>query len=57
MPMMVLSGEKASGQFLIDQGKLVAENVEGVIVKGAGHWLIDEARDRVVSKLADFLGC
>ncbi|MBN8965644.1 MAG: alpha/beta hydrolase [Rhizobiales bacterium] len=57
MPMMVLSGEKASGQFLIDQGKLVAENVEGVIVKGAGHWLIDEARDRIVSKLADFLGC
>ena len=43
MPMLVLSGEKAGGQFLIDQGRLVADNVEGVIVKGSGHWLVDEA--------------
>ena len=42
MPMLVLTGEKASGEFLIEQGRLVADNVEGVVVKGAGHWLIDE---------------
>lgn len=55
MPMLVLSGEKASGDFLIDQGRLVAEDVEGVIVKGSGHWLMDEARDQVVPKLVGFL--
>jgi pimeloyl-ACP methyl ester carboxylesterase len=55
MPMLVLTGEKASGQFLIDQGRLVADNVEGVIVKGAGHWLMDEAREDVVPKLVSFL--
>ena len=55
MPMLVLSGEKAGGQFLIDQGRMVADNVEGVIVKGTGHWLIDEAPDQVVPKLVDFL--
>jgi pimeloyl-ACP methyl ester carboxylesterase len=54
MPMLVLTGEKASGQFLIDQGRLVAENVEGVVVKGAGHWLIDEARDQVIPRLVSF---
>jgi len=54
MPMLVLTGEKASGQFLIDQGRLVAENVEGVVVKGAGHWLIDEAPDQVIPKLVAF---
>ncbi len=32
MPMLVLTGEKASGEFLIQQGRLVASNVEGVIV-------------------------
>src|SRR6185503_11196897 len=37
MPMLVLTGEKASGEFLINQGKLVADNVDGVIVKGSGH--------------------
>jgi pimeloyl-ACP methyl ester carboxylesterase len=54
MPMLVLTGEKASGEFLIQQGRLVADNVEGVIVKGSGHWLMDEARDQVVPKLVSF---
>src|SRR5205823_13327104 len=38
MPMLVLSGEKAGGEFLIEQGRLVDNNVEGVVVKGSGHW-------------------
>jgi pimeloyl-ACP methyl ester carboxylesterase len=54
MPMLVLSGEKAGGQFLIDQGRLVDDSVEGVIVKGSGHWLIDEAPDQVIPKLVSF---
>jgi pimeloyl-ACP methyl ester carboxylesterase len=55
MPMLVLTGEKASGEFLITQGRLVADNVDGVVIKGAGHWLIDEAPDQVMPKLAAFL--
>ncbi len=55
MPMLVLSGEKAGGQFLIDQGKLVANNVEGVIVTGSGHWLVDEAPGQTIPKLTAFL--
>ena len=34
MPMLVLTGEKASGEFLIEQGRLVADNVEGVDRQG-----------------------
>ena len=56
MPMLVLTGERASGDFLIQQGRMVAENVEGVTIKGSGHWLMDEARDQVVPKLVDFFG-
>src|SRR6266576_3723761 len=33
MPMLVLTGEKASGDFLIQQARLVATNVEGVVVR------------------------
>jgi pimeloyl-ACP methyl ester carboxylesterase len=55
MPMLVLTGEKASGQFLIDQGHLIADDVEGVIVPGAGHWLMEEAPDFVISKLVAFI--
>jgi pimeloyl-ACP methyl ester carboxylesterase len=54
MPMLVLTGEKASGEFLITQGRLVAENVQGVVIKGSGHWLIDEAPDQVVPMLVAF---
>jgi pimeloyl-ACP methyl ester carboxylesterase len=56
MPMLVLTGEKASGEFLIEQGRLVAAAVEGVVVKGSGHWLMDEARDQVVPRLVSFFG-
>ena len=55
MPFLVLTGEKASGTFLIEQTKLVANNVTGVVIKGSGHWLMDEARDQVMPQIAAFL--
>jgi len=55
VPMLVLSGEKAGGQFLIDQGRLVDTDVEGVIVKGSGHWLMEEAPEQTIPALVSFL--
>jgi pimeloyl-ACP methyl ester carboxylesterase len=55
MPMLVLTGEKASGEFLIQQGRLVADNVEGVVVKNSGHWLMEEAPYQVIPKLVSFI--
>jgi pimeloyl-ACP methyl ester carboxylesterase/quercetin dioxygenase-like cupin family protein len=55
MPVLVLTGEKASGQFLIDQARLVATDVEGVVVAGSGHWLMDEAPDNVIPHLVRFV--
>jgi len=55
MPMLVLTGEKASGEFLIQQGRMVATNVEGVVVRGSGHWLMEEAPGQVIPKLVEFL--
>ncbi len=55
MPMLVLSGEKAGGTFLIEQGKLVANDVKGVVVKGSGHWLIDEAPEQVIPAILEFI--
>jgi pimeloyl-ACP methyl ester carboxylesterase len=56
MPMLVLTGERASGTFLIDQAKLVATNVQGVVVPGAGHWLMEEAPDATMTQLVRFIG-
>lgn len=55
MPVLVLTGEKASGSFLIDQAKLAATNMEGTIVPGSGHWLMEEAPDFVIPALLGFL--
>jgi pimeloyl-ACP methyl ester carboxylesterase len=55
MPVLVLTGEKASGQFLIDQAKLVATNVQGRIIPGAGHWLMEEAPQTTIPALLAFL--
>jgi len=55
MPFLVLTGEKASGTFLIDQAKLVANNVSGKVVKGSGHWLMEEAPDQVIPAIVAFL--
>jgi pimeloyl-ACP methyl ester carboxylesterase len=56
MPMLVLGGEKSGGAFLIEQGRLVDTNVEGVLVPGSGHWVLEEAPGFVIPKLVAFLG-
>ena len=56
MPVLVLGGEKSGGDFLITQGKMVATNVEGVLVTGSGHWLIDEAPGQEIPRLVEFFG-
>ena len=55
MPMLVLTGEKASGNFLIEQARLVDTNVEGVVIKNSGHWLMEEATSQVIPRLVAFL--
>lgn len=55
MPMLVLTGAKASGDFLIEQGRLVATDVEGVVIKGSGHWLMEEAPREVIPRLVAFI--
>jgi len=56
MPVLVLTCEKASGNFLIEQARLVATNVQGQIIPGSGHWLMEEAPQIVIPTLTAFLG-
>jgi pimeloyl-ACP methyl ester carboxylesterase len=56
MPMLVITGEKGAGELLINQAQLIATDVQGAIVPGAGHWLMEEAPGFVIPKLVEFLG-
>jgi pimeloyl-ACP methyl ester carboxylesterase len=55
-PMLVLSGEKGSGDALIKQAQLIDTDVQGAVVPGAGHWLMEEAPGFVIPKIVEFLG-
>jgi len=55
MPLLVIAGEKASGTFLIEQAKLVANNVRGLVIPGSGHWLMEEAPQKVIPAIVDFV--
>lgn len=55
MPVLVLTGEKASGTFLIEQAKLVAANVDGKVIAGSGHWLMDEAPQQSIPEIVRFV--
>ena len=55
MPVLVLTGEKASGNFLIEQARLVAADVRGVVVPGSGHWLMEETPQTVIPAIVDFI--
>jgi pimeloyl-ACP methyl ester carboxylesterase len=55
MPVLVLTGEKASGPFLIEQARLVATDVRGQVVPGSGHWLMEEAPQAVIPAIVEFL--
>jgi pimeloyl-ACP methyl ester carboxylesterase len=55
MPVLSISGEKASAATLAPQTKLIATNAQAVILKNTGHWLMEENRDETMAALQGFL--
>ena len=55
MPFLVIAGEKSGGTFLVDQVKLVANDVRGEVIQGSGHWVMEEAQPSVIPKIIGFL--
>jgi len=55
MPVLTIGGEKANGQALGDQGKIVASNVKVVVLEDAGHWLMEEQPKKTMDALINFL--
>jgi len=55
MPVLTMAGQYSAGEFLGKQISLAATDVKSIIIKGSGHWLIDEAPDQVVPALAEFV--
>jgi len=55
MPVLAVGGEKANGQALGEQAKLVASDVKVVVLKNTGHWLMEENPGETIDALTKFL--
>jgi pimeloyl-ACP methyl ester carboxylesterase len=55
MPVLVIGGEKASGEVLAQQTKLVASDVTVVVLKDTGHWVMEERPAETTGALVKFL--
>ncbi len=55
MPVLTIGGEKANGDVLGRQVKLVASNGASVVLKNTGHWVMEENPKETVDALLKFL--
>jgi pimeloyl-ACP methyl ester carboxylesterase len=55
MPVLSLGGDKSLGQALGDQVRLVGTNVTVVVLKDAGHWILEEQPAATTAELVKFL--
>lgn len=55
MPVLTIGGEKSLGAPLGEQTKLVATDVKVVVLKNAGHWVLEEQPKETTAALQKFL--
>ena len=55
MPVLTIGGEKSLGEPLGQQIRLVATNVTVVVLKNAGHWVLEEQPKETTDALVKFL--
>jgi pimeloyl-ACP methyl ester carboxylesterase len=55
MPVLAIGGEKSFGPTMATVARAAATNVQGAVVPGSGHWLMEEQPEATVALIADFL--
>jgi pimeloyl-ACP methyl ester carboxylesterase len=55
MPVLAIGGEESGGEGVAATMKLVADDVQGAVLAGAGHWVAEQAPEQLLSELNDFL--
>jgi pimeloyl-ACP methyl ester carboxylesterase len=55
MPVLAIGGEKSFGPMMATVAHAGATNVQGAVIPGSGHWLMEEQPQATVSVIVDFL--
>jgi len=56
MPVLAMGGEQSGGENAANAMKLVADDVQGIVLRGSGHWVAEQAPDQLLAALTTFLG-
>ena len=55
MPVLAIGGEKSFGPMMATVARAAAINVQGAVIPGSGHWLMEEQPQATVLAIVDFL--
>jgi pimeloyl-ACP methyl ester carboxylesterase len=55
LPVLAIGGGRALGEGVVNTMKLVADNVQGIIIPDSGHWIAEETPDKLLAALIPFL--
>jgi pimeloyl-ACP methyl ester carboxylesterase len=55
MPVLAMGGEESGGEMAADAMKLVADDVQAVVLPGSGHWVAEQAPQELLAALTEFL--
>ena len=55
IPVLAMGGAESLGSMAADTMRLAADNVETLVVSGAGHWLAEQAPEALLTALTAFL--
>ena len=55
MPVLTIGGSESIGEDAANTMKLIADDVQSVVIPGSGHWVAEEAPEEFLSALTAFL--
>ena len=55
LPVLAIGGEESVGEGAGSTMKLVADDVQTVVLAGSGHWVAEQAPDQLLAALTEFL--
>jgi pimeloyl-ACP methyl ester carboxylesterase len=55
MPVLAIGGAESGGEGVAATMRLVADDVTGVVLTGAAHWVAEQAPEELLSAVTDFL--
>jgi pimeloyl-ACP methyl ester carboxylesterase len=55
MPVLAIGGEKSFGPMMATVARAAATNVQGAVIPGSGHWLMEEQPQATVAVIVGFL--